>query len=135
MKNGDRPKLRTKHEEDVWTPRWSLRGGAKTKEYVEQRNGGYYVAGKRMSLDSIVYAFQRGESPESTTRSFPVLTLEEVQGALTFYLADKDLIDEYLKREEAEYEKQREQRRAANPELHRKIQEAIRERGMKGSTG
>jgi len=33
-------------------------------EYVEQRNGGYYVAGTRVSLDSIVYAFLRGETPE-----------------------------------------------------------------------
>ena len=31
-------------------------------EYVEQRNGGYYVAGSRVSLDSVVYAFRRGES-------------------------------------------------------------------------
>ena len=31
-------------------------------EYVEQRNGGYYVAGIRVSLDSVVYAYLRGES-------------------------------------------------------------------------
>jgi hypothetical protein len=31
-------------------------------EYVEQRNGGYYVAGTRVSLDSVVYAWLRGES-------------------------------------------------------------------------
>jgi len=34
------------------------------REYIEQRNGGYYVAGTRISLDSVVYAFNRGESPE-----------------------------------------------------------------------
>lgn len=104
-----------------------------TKEYIEQRNGGYYIAGKRVSLDSIVYAFQRGASPESITRSFPVVTLEEVYGALTFYLAHKDAVDEYLKREEAEFEKMREERRAANPELHRKLEGAMREREVQSS--
>jgi hypothetical protein len=28
-------------------------------EYIEQRNGGYYVAGTRISLDSVVCAFNR----------------------------------------------------------------------------
>ena len=41
------------------------------KEYVEQRDGGYYLAGSRVSLDSVVYAFLRGESPESIAESFP----------------------------------------------------------------
>ena len=35
-----------------------------SSDYVEQRDGGYYVAGARVSLDSIVYAFRGGESPE-----------------------------------------------------------------------
>ena len=30
------------------------------KEYIEQRDGNYYVIGTRISLDSIVYAFRRG---------------------------------------------------------------------------
>ena len=104
-----------------------------TKEYIEQRDGGYYIASKRVSLDSIVYAFQRGASPESITRSFPVVTLEEVYGALTFYLANKDEVDEYLKREEAEFEKLREETRAANPELRRKLEAAMREREVRSS--
>jgi hypothetical protein len=41
------------------------------KTYVEQRDGGYYVAGERVSLDSLVYAFRRVSSPESIRRSFP----------------------------------------------------------------
>ncbi len=34
------------------------------REYVEQRDGGYFIKGARVSLDSVVYAFLRGESPE-----------------------------------------------------------------------
>ena len=41
--------------------------------YIEQRNGGYYVAGTRISLDSVVYAFNRGDSPERILEEFPLL--------------------------------------------------------------
>jgi hypothetical protein len=30
-----------------------------TSEYIDRRNGGSYVAGTRISLDSVVYAFNR----------------------------------------------------------------------------
>jgi uncharacterized protein (DUF433 family) len=56
--------------------------------YIEQRDGGYRIKGTRISLDSIVHAFNCGEPPESIKRSFPLLTLEEVYGAITFYLSD-----------------------------------------------
>ena len=78
-----------------------------SKEYIEQRHGGYYIAGKRISLDSVVHAFRRGASPESILRSFPLLTLEEVYGAITYYLSNQPQIDEYLAGGEDEYEKQR----------------------------
>src|SRR5579863_3345703 len=66
------------------------------KEYIEQRDGGYYVAGSRVSLDSVVYAFLRGESPEGIVESFAALTLEQVYGAIASYLANQDQIDAYL---------------------------------------
>jgi uncharacterized protein (DUF433 family) len=73
------------------------------KEYVEQRNGGYYVAGTRVSLDSIVLAFLRGESPEGIADSFPTLAMENIFGALSFYLANRDLVDEYLRKGDQEF--------------------------------
>jgi len=39
-------------------------------EYIEQRNGGYSVAGTRVSLDSIVYSYKGGDSPETIPRTF-----------------------------------------------------------------
>jgi uncharacterized protein (DUF433 family) len=57
-----------------------------SKEYVEQRNGGYYIAGSRVSLDSVVYAFLSGMSPESIVDSYPTLSLVQVYGAITYYL-------------------------------------------------
>ena len=66
------------------------------REYVEKDDGNYWIAGTRVGLDSVVYAFRDGLSPESIRESFPVLNLEEVYGAITFYLAQQAEIDNYL---------------------------------------
>jgi len=94
------------------------------KDYVEQRKGGYWIAGTRISLDSIVYAFRRGASPESIQRSFPLLMLEQVYGAITFYLAQKPEIDAYLARGAEELERIRTSARDADPEFHKRLEAA-----------
>jgi len=82
------------------------------KEYIELREGNYYVAGTRLSLDSIVHAFRRGESPESVCQNFELLRLEEVYGAVAYYLANQTEIDAYLIRQG---EKWAEGKRSAEP--------------------
>jgi uncharacterized protein (DUF433 family) len=66
------------------------------KDYVEERNSNYYVAGTRISLDSIVHAFRRGESPETICQNFELLRLEDVYGAIAYYLGNQADIDAYL---------------------------------------
>jgi uncharacterized protein (DUF433 family) len=73
------------------------------KEYVEQRDDNYYVAATRISLDSIVYAFRRGESPETICQNFELLHLEEVYGAIAYYLANQVEIDAYLIRQKRKW--------------------------------
>jgi uncharacterized protein (DUF433 family) len=51
-------------------------------EYIEQRNGGYYIAGTRILLDSVVYSFDRGISPEAIRKEYPVLRLAQIYGAV-----------------------------------------------------
>jgi uncharacterized protein (DUF433 family) len=82
------------------------------KEYIERREGGYYVAGTRVSLDSIIHAFRRGESPETICQNFELLSLEEVYGAIAYYLANHVDIDSYLNHQN---EKWVEGRRSAEP--------------------
>lgn len=96
-------------------------------DYVEEKEGVYRVGGTRVSLDSIVYEFRRGASPESIQRSYPSLTLEEVYGAIAFYLANQPEIDRYLIEGEEEFERLREVSRAANPEWYAKMERARKE--------
>ncbi len=57
------------------------------------------VGQTRVMLDSVVAAFQQGHSPETIQQQYPSLTLEEVYGAITQYLANRDEVDEYLARQ------------------------------------
>jgi uncharacterized protein (DUF433 family) len=93
-------------------------------EYVEQRNGGYYVQGTRVSLDSVVYAFLRGESPDGIVASFPALTLEQVYGAIAFYLAHRGTIDHYLEAGKAEFARLRDESRRKHTHLYAKLDAA-----------
>jgi uncharacterized protein (DUF433 family) len=95
--------------------------------YVEQREGVYRVSGTRVSLDSIVYGFIGGQSAESIAQSFPVLTLEQVYGAITFYLAHREEVDRYLEAQEQDYEAKRAAARAADPMFYQKLADAKRQ--------
>lgn len=97
-----------------------------TEEYVEQHNGGYWIRGTRISLDSVVYAFLAGQTPESIVQSFPTLTLRQVYGAITYYLENRELIDAYLAEGEKLFEALRKASREANPALYERLAEARR---------
>ena len=97
------------------------------KDYVEQHDEAYWIAGTRVSLDSVVYAFLEGLSPESIVDSFDTLTLEEVYGALAFYLGHRDEIDAYLRRSEAQFDEICRRAREAHPLLYQKLDEARRQ--------
>ena len=96
-------------------------------EYVERREDGYAVTGSRVSLDSIVYAFVSGESAESIAQAFPLLTLEQVYGAITFYLAHRDEIDRYLAQQRREFDAARETARDSDPMFYRKLADAMKQ--------
>ena len=56
------------------------------REFVERRDGSFYLAGSRVPLAHLVREFQHGELPEAIRSHYPTLTLEQVYGAITFYL-------------------------------------------------
>jgi uncharacterized protein (DUF433 family) len=63
------------------------------RQFVERRDEGFYLAGSRVPLASVVREFQDGQSPEAIRSAFPTLALEQVYGAITFYLGHKEVVD------------------------------------------
>jgi uncharacterized protein (DUF433 family) len=96
------------------------------KEYVEMVNGMYRVASSRVSLDSIVYAYWNGQTAESIAQSFPTLSLEQVYGAITFYLANQPEIDAYLAQRRVDYDARRQASRETDPMFYQKWADARR---------
>ncbi|UBF27693.1 DUF433 domain-containing protein [Kovacikia minuta CCNUW1] len=94
------------------------------KQYVEQRDNGYWIEGTRISLDSVVYSFLNGESPESIAQNFPLLSLEQIYGAITFYLANRELVDAYLEAGEAEFQHLQQSCQEKSPLLYQKLKAA-----------
>jgi uncharacterized protein (DUF433 family) len=91
-----------------------------TNDFIEQRDRGYWIRGTRVSLDSIVYRFLEGLSPETIQADcFPTLTLAQVYGAISYYLSNRAEIDSYLAQADKDYEEFRRRVRSEYPEAHR----------------
>lgn len=93
-------------------------------QYVNFSEGAYRISGTRVSLDSLVYLFREGLSAESMAESYTAITLEQVYGALAFYLANQPEIDAYLIEGQRAAEKQHLQSGGTNADLIAKLQRA-----------
>jgi uncharacterized protein (DUF433 family) len=92
------------------------------KNYVTKIGDGYRLTGSRVSLDSIVYDWWNGLSPESIVENFETLTLEQVQGAIAFYLAHREEVDAQIQRHREKFDALYEEARAKYPHLYQKLE-------------
>jgi uncharacterized protein (DUF433 family) len=100
--------------------------------YVDERDGGYYIAGTRIALASIVHAFQAGDSPDEILRSFPMAgPLVKIYGAVTFYLENKEKVEAYLKEQDRRWEELARIQAKSNSPLAKRLREA-KEHAAKG---
>ena len=99
------------------------------KQYVGQGGQGYWIPGSRVSLRSVVFTFLDGFSPETiAAECFPVLSLEQVYGAITYHLSNRREVDAYLQQVGVEAEAF--QQATRDPEFSRKMAMARRERQL-----
>ena len=78
------------------------------KTYVRMdEHGVMRVGNTRVMLDGVVYGYVQGLSAETIQQQYPSLTLEEVYGAIAAYLANKAEVEDYLKRQDAIWERER----------------------------
>jgi uncharacterized protein (DUF433 family) len=58
--------------------------------------GGLRVGGTRVLLESLVAAFDRGDSPEEIREQFPSVSLGDVYAVLTYYVRHHGEVEAYL---------------------------------------
>lgn len=67
-------------------------------QYVYDDERGVKRVGRtRVMLDSVVAAFHQGHSAETIAQQYPSLSLEEIYGAIAYYLANREAVDQYLR--------------------------------------
>ena len=59
------------------------------------------VAGTRVTLDTIVGAFNAGATAEEVAQQYPTVPLVDVYSVITYYLRHKPEVDAYLEDREA----------------------------------
>lgn len=78
-------------------------------------HGRLRIGNTRVLLDLVIYAYWRGQTPESITDSYPSLSLDDVYLAIGYYLRHRAEIDAYLRQQEAEAEASQREYEAAHP--------------------
>ncbi len=95
------------------------------KRYVQMDELGVYRVGSTLvPLDSVVYAFNQGHSAESIQHQYPALSLEEVYGAIAYYLANHEAVRQYLANQEEIWEKERRKSQAKPSPLMERLRAA-----------
>src|SRR5215213_391269 len=78
------------------------------------------VTGTRVSLDSVIYAFNEGATPEEIVQQYPTLDLKDVYSVVSYYLQNQDEVDKYL-----------DQRQVERQELRKEIEARFDPRGIR----
>jgi len=89
------------------------------------RNGVLRVGNTRVSLLSVLAAFDRGDTPEQIVHSFPALALSQVYAVVTYYLMHREELDTWMEDERKSEERIQEETEKRFP------QDGIRERLLK----
>ncbi len=100
-----------------------------SSDYVRQdEHGVLRVGDTRVMLDSVVAGYQQGHSAETIQNHYPALTLEQVYGAIAWYLGHPKEAEEYLRRQDAVWDQAR-QRSAEHPSAVVEWLRAVRRTG------
>lgn len=72
-------------------------------------DGTYRIAGTRVTLDSVLVAYQSGATAEAIADRFPSIGLADVYAVISWYLHHIDRAHEYLRERQVEAEQLRQQ--------------------------
>jgi uncharacterized protein (DUF433 family) len=72
------------------------------------------ISGHRIGLDTVLWYYREGYTPEEIQANLPTLGLEKIYAAITYYLHNQAKVDAYLRRLEA-WQTARYQAWQANP--------------------
>lgn len=93
--------------------------------YQDDR-GAIRVIGSRITLDTLMGAYQRGDTLEEIHEGFPSLSLNQIKGVIAWYLNHTAEADEYLAEGDAEEEELI--KRIQSDPRHKELRQLIKQR-------
>jgi len=67
---------------------------------IRSPQGTWRIAGSRVSMDTIIYSFLEGATPEEICQDFSSLSLAQVYSAIAYYLTYRVEMDAYLQEQQ-----------------------------------
>jgi uncharacterized protein (DUF433 family) len=95
--------------------------------------GVWRIGATRVTLDSIIDCYERGDSPADILEAFPTLTAEEVYAAVAYYLNHRGGVERYIRQQEAASDalRMKVDSDPRNIEARKRIEQRARERGIR----
>jgi uncharacterized protein (DUF433 family) len=93
------------------------------REFVERRPNSFYLTGSRVPLAHVIWEYRNGETPEAIQAQYETLSLEQVNGAISFYLDNKEEVENDIAERRAE-EDEFAKTHPAPPHLKEKLERA-----------
>src|SRR2546428_504025 len=87
--------------------------------------GTWRIAGTRISLDSVVYSFWEGATPEEICQDFPGLSLAQVYATIAYYLNNREQVDSYLREERDAIERLRRKLKTRHNDFIRNLRQRL----------
>ena len=92
---------------------------------VRTPQGVWRIAGTRVSLESVIYSFLDGATPEEICQDFSSLSLAQVYGVIAYYLRHREKVDAYLKTQQQAAEKLQQELRVRHRDFLRDLRERL----------
>lgn len=96
------------------------------------QDGTIRVGNGQVTLDTVIGAYELGESPERIAESYPTVTVVDAYGTIAYYLRHRRQLDAYLdeRRKSADALQQRLEVTPGHQELRGRIIDRAREQGL-----
>jgi uncharacterized protein (DUF433 family) len=90
----------------------SLPFATETTPLQKNEDGVIRVGGTRVTLDTVVHAFNEGSAAEEIVFQYPSLDLADVYTVIAYYLRHQAEVDSYLREQEEESQRVRQENEA-----------------------
>ncbi len=95
------------------------------EQYVQYRDGAWYVGQSGVQVYSIIAMWQQGFEPEEILRSFPVLSLQAVYGTILYYLEQREAMHTFFREQDALFAQRQAEAEAKDQAFYTEIRERV----------